>query len=652
MRRGHLLFVSVAAMVCMVLTSTSAAPPPSAPPIRYSRRLTRSSCRFSIRKRKTIAQPFVTIRFSGAKPPRRRPGSFGSFYKLAPDHKRMSTLLQERWITLAAHPEKGRYDELVRELESVLSRSKDPKLKIEASFTRAQLKLNPISSKASPDPAAVDEFLKLAPKDPRAADLLASAVGVTQDEKKRTALIAKVKAEFPDSDLAGMLRRTAQPDRIAGQALPLAIHGRDRRLDRLDERLEGQGRRHRLLGDLVRAVRRRDAEDEELYTPSIKRSRGRVHRREPRPIRRNKGASTASRNSSRKTKLPGPSITRVKAGTSEFSKSWGINSIPCVFVVDAEGKLHSVEARGKLEEMIPAAPGEEDRLGSTRAVGGAVSRSIPQAEPRKSLRRVGTARRCNLGGRCHPAKNRTSAARKLLRRLLSPARRRSSDITSERVGEPILEDAPHRAGDERAVGLVDAADRHATVTRLDHHGDSLGVELFHQEVGQLFGQPFLHLRALGEHVDDAGNLGQPDDLAVGDVGDVRLPDDRQQMMLAKADEANVLDQDHLVIFLREQLSEMATRVLMQALEDLGIHPGHAVGRFAQALPIGVFADGEQDLPDGTANALEIHRGDRHRAARSRSRSSPHCSARHGQASVAVVTHMSPFVNSRACFYFM
>jgi thiol-disulfide isomerase/thioredoxin len=38
---------------------------------------------------------------------------------------------------------------------------------------------------------------------------------------------------------------------------------------------------------------------------------------------------------------------------SEFSTSWGINSIPCVFVVDTEGKLHSVDARGKLEEMIP-----------------------------------------------------------------------------------------------------------------------------------------------------------------------------------------------------------------------------------------------------------------------------------------------------------
>jgi alkyl hydroperoxide reductase subunit AhpC len=38
---------------------------------------------------------------------------------------------------------------------------------------------------------------------------------------------------------------------------------------------------------------------------------------------------------------------------SEFSQSWGINSIPCVFIVDADGNLHSTEARGKLETLIP-----------------------------------------------------------------------------------------------------------------------------------------------------------------------------------------------------------------------------------------------------------------------------------------------------------
>lgn len=38
---------------------------------------------------------------------------------------------------------------------------------------------------------------------------------------------------------------------------------------------------------------------------------------------------------------------------SEFSSSWGINSIPALFVVDAEGNLAETEGRGKLEEILP-----------------------------------------------------------------------------------------------------------------------------------------------------------------------------------------------------------------------------------------------------------------------------------------------------------
>jgi len=38
---------------------------------------------------------------------------------------------------------------------------------------------------------------------------------------------------------------------------------------------------------------------------------------------------------------------------SEFSQSWGIEGIPAVFIIDAEGKLYSNDARGELETLIP-----------------------------------------------------------------------------------------------------------------------------------------------------------------------------------------------------------------------------------------------------------------------------------------------------------
>jgi hypothetical protein len=37
---------------------------------------------------------------------------------------------------------------------------------------------------------------------------------------------------------------------------------------------------------------------------------------------------------------------------SAFSGEWGVNSIPCVFVVDAAGNLYSTDARGKVPKII------------------------------------------------------------------------------------------------------------------------------------------------------------------------------------------------------------------------------------------------------------------------------------------------------------
>ena len=51
---------------------------------------------------------------------------------------------------------------------------------------------------------------------------------------------------------------------------------------------------------------------------------------------------------------------------------------------------------------------------------------------------------------------------------------------------------------------------------------------------------------------------------------------------------------------------MDARVLVQALEDLGVHPRHPVRRLPQALAIGVLSHRQQDLPDGAANPRQVH----------------------------------------------
>ena len=58
------------------------------------------------------------------------------------------------------------------------------------------------------------------------------------------------------------------------------------------------------------------------------------------------------------------------------------------------------------------------------------------------------------------------------------------------------------------------------------HANALRLELLHQEVGHLHGEPLLDLQPLRVHVDDARDLRQADDPAARQVADVRPADER------------------------------------------------------------------------------------------------------------------------------
>ncbi len=144
--------------------------------------------------------------------------------------------------------------------------------------------------------------------------------------------------------------------------------------------------------------------------------------------------------------------------------------------------------------------------------------------------------------------------------------------------------------------------------RLDDHDDAGGVERLHQGVGDLAGQALLHLGALGEAVHEPGQLRDAADAAVlaGDVGHVRPPEKRRQVVLAHAVEGDVAHQHNLAVALIKGHVEMARRVLFQAPEHFLVHAGHARGRFQQPLAIGVFPDTFQNQAHACFNLRCIH----------------------------------------------
>lgn len=172
------------------------------------------------------------------------------------------------------------------------------------------------------------------------------------------------------------------------------------------------------------------------------------------------------------------------------------------------------------------------------------------------------------------------------------------------------ENATHGRSHGGGAGFFDATHRHAKVLGFENDGGAARVELVGNGVGDLGGEPFLNLGPFGVAIDEAGELGKASDVAVAlwEIGDVRLSEEGDEVVLADREKGDVADDDDFIVCDLEGGIEMGGWVFAKATANFGIHPRDPLRGVAETIAIRVLPNGGEDLFYGGSNAVVIDVG--------------------------------------------
>jgi thiol-disulfide isomerase/thioredoxin len=272
-----------------------------------------------------------------------------AFYDRHPEHADAGKLMGERWQIL---PMLGQADVVAEETEAAIAKHPQAPVAGAARFAKAQTVMQS-SRDFDVQLKAVEEFVEADPKDPRGGDLLVQLASYgTDDAAKQRELLTRVTKDYPADSRAAKSAK-AKMRQVDGIGQPFEISFTDAITGKTVDNNSLKGKVVVVdfwatwCGPCVAEM----PHMKELYAQYKDKGVEFVGISLDQP--EDKGGLTALKKFVAEHEIPWPQYYQGNFWQSEFSSSWGINSIPALFVLDHEGKLYSTSARGKLEQIIP-----------------------------------------------------------------------------------------------------------------------------------------------------------------------------------------------------------------------------------------------------------------------------------------------------------
>jgi thiol-disulfide isomerase/thioredoxin len=283
----------------------------------------------------------------------------GELYRSHPGHDRLVELLPQRWGALFGL---GQTDEVLEETKALAARTDNKALKAEALFAQA----NAVARTTDYDPEKIgpvaEQFHALAPQDERNATLMMLTTYGQTDDKKVEQTYRTIAADYPETREAGSAKaKVHQYDQI-GKPFELsfeeATSGEPVDMSQLRGKVVVVDFWATWCGPCIAEM----PHMKKLYAAYKDKGVEFIGvsldnpRNEENPER---DGLNLLRNWVKANDVAWPQYYQGNGWKSEFSSGWKVNSIPCIFLVDQQGRLVTPNARGKLDEMIPQLLGIE-----------------------------------------------------------------------------------------------------------------------------------------------------------------------------------------------------------------------------------------------------------------------------------------------------